>query len=82
MEQSTGRTDPYWSVSRLVNRLELIMRIRFVSYLGMGIISAFLIVSSYAFTEGTFKWLAFVGGIALAVIGAIGFLSSRRRALT
>ena len=82
MQHAAGRPDPYGSVSNVVNRLELVMRIRFASYLAMGIVSAFLIVSSYAFDEGTFMWLAFGGGLALAVVAAIDVLSARGRPLT
>jgi hypothetical protein len=82
MQQASGRPDPYGNVTRVVNRWEHVMRIRFLSYLAMGITSAFLIVSSYAFAEGTFMWLAFAGGIALAVSAAIDVVNSRTRPLT
>jgi hypothetical protein len=55
------------------------MRTRFVTYMAMGIVSAFLIVGSYAFAGGTFIWLAFAGGIVLAVLGVIEVSTARRR---
>jgi peptidoglycan/LPS O-acetylase OafA/YrhL len=82
MHSAAGRPDPYGSVSNLVHRWEHVMRIRFFSYLAMGIISAFLIVGSYAFADGTFMWIAFAGGIALACIAIFDAVSSRRRPLT
>jgi hypothetical protein len=54
-----------------------IMRIRFASYLAMGIVSAFLIVASYAFAAGTFMWLAFAGGIVLFLLGCVEVAISR-----
>jgi hypothetical protein len=55
------------------------MRTRFLTYLGMGVVSAFLIVASYAFVAGTFMWLAFAGGIVLAVLGIAEVAVSRGR---
>jgi len=57
------------------------MRTRFVTYLAMGVVSAFLIVGSYAFAAGTFMWLAFAGGIALALLGIAEVGVSRGRPL-
>ncbi len=57
------------------------MRTRFVTYLAMGVVSAFLIVGSYAFAAGTFMWLAFAGGIALAILGIAEVAVSRGRPL-
>jgi hypothetical protein len=54
------------------------MRIRFASYLTIGVVSAFLIVASYGFADGTFKWVAFTGGIVLALLGLIETSVSRR----
>lgn len=44
------------------------MRTRFAGYLAMGVVSAFLIVASYAFAANTFWWIALIGGIVLAVL--------------
>jgi peptidoglycan/LPS O-acetylase OafA/YrhL len=55
------------------------MRIRFAGYVTIGVVSAFLVVASYGFADGTFKWLAFAGGIALALLGAIETQVSRNR---
>jgi len=44
------------------------MRTRFAGYLSMGVVSAFLIVASYAFVADTFWWIALIGGIALALL--------------
>jgi peptidoglycan/LPS O-acetylase OafA/YrhL len=55
------------------------MRIRFASYLMIAVVSAFLIVGSYAFAAGTYVWLAFAGGIVLALLGYIEVVTSRRR---
>jgi hypothetical protein len=55
------------------------MRIRFASYLAMGVVSAFLVVASYAFAASTFMWLAFAGGIVLAALGCVEIAISRRR---
>ena len=55
------------------------MRTRFVTYLAMGVVSAFLIVGSYAFLPGTFMWLAFAGGIVLAILGIAEVAASRTR---
>jgi hypothetical protein len=56
-----------------------IMRIRFASYLAIGVVSAFLIVGSYGFAEGTFKWIAFTGGLVLALLGVIETSVSRSK---
>jgi hypothetical protein len=55
------------------------MRIRFASYLAIGVVSAFLIVASYAFAASTFMWLALAGGIVLIVLGGIEVATSRYR---
>jgi peptidoglycan/LPS O-acetylase OafA/YrhL len=55
------------------------MRIRFASYLTIGVVSAFVAVASYGFADDTFKWLAFVGGIVLALLGLIETAVSRRK---
>jgi hypothetical protein len=55
------------------------MRIRFAGYLAMGIVSAFLIVASYAFVADTFWWIALIGGIVLALLGVVEVAVSRRR---
>jgi hypothetical protein len=55
------------------------MRIRFASYLAIGVVSAFLIVASYAFAESTFMWLALAGGIVLILLGALEVATSRYR---
>ena len=54
------------------------MRIRFAGYLAMGVVSAFLIVASYAFAADTFRWIALIGGVALALIGLAELGVSRR----
>jgi hypothetical protein len=82
MQHAARNPDPYANARQVVDRLSRIMRIRFGSYLAMGIVSAFLIVSSYAFSEGTFIWIAFGGGIALVVLAAIDVLNTRRVPLT
>jgi peptidoglycan/LPS O-acetylase OafA/YrhL len=56
------------------------MRIRFTSYLTMGIVSAFLVVASYGFVASTYMWLAFAGGIVLALLGCVEVAVSRRKA--
>ena len=53
------------------------MRIRFASYLAIGIVSAFLIVASYAFAAHTFWWIALIGGIALQLLGLAALASAR-----
>jgi hypothetical protein len=55
------------------------MRIRFASYLAMGVVSAFLVVASYAFAASTFMWLAFAGGIVLLLLGGLEVAISRRK---
>jgi hypothetical protein len=82
MQHAARSPDPYGNAGEVVERMKRMMRIRFVSYLAMGIISAFLIISSYAFSEGTFMWLAFGGGIALAVLAAIDVVNTRGVPLT
>ena len=54
------------------------MRIRFATYLAIGIVSAFLMVGSYAFAAGTYMWLAFAGGIVIALLGCLEVATSRR----
>jgi hypothetical protein len=54
------------------------MRVRFASYLAVGIASAFLIVASYAFAAHTFWWVALIGGIALVLLGVAGLVPARR----
>jgi hypothetical protein len=54
------------------------MRIRFASYLAIGVVSAFLIVASYGFAAGTYMWLAFAGGIVLTLLGGVEIATSRR----
>jgi peptidoglycan/LPS O-acetylase OafA/YrhL len=56
------------------------MRIRFAGYLALGVVSAFLIVASYAFVADTFWWIALIGGIAIALVGVAEVAVSRRRA--
>ena len=56
------------------------MRIRFAGYLAIGVVSAFLIVASYAFVADTFWWIALIGGIAIALVGVAEVAVSRRRA--
>jgi hypothetical protein len=55
------------------------MRIRFASYLAIGVVSAFLIVASYAFAASTFMWLALAGGIVLILLGGLEVATSRYR---
>jgi peptidoglycan/LPS O-acetylase OafA/YrhL len=57
------------------------MRIRFASYLAIGLVSAFLIVASYAFAAHTFWWIALIGGIALLLLG-LAVLASARPSVT
>jgi len=54
------------------------MRTRFAGYLSMGVVSAFLIVASYAFVADTFWWIALIGGIALAVLAVAEVVAARR----
>ena len=56
------------------------MRIRFAGYLSMGVVSAFLIVASYAFVADTFWWIALIGGVVLALLGLAELVASRRPA--
>jgi hypothetical protein len=58
---------------------EDIMRTRFAGYLAMGVVSAFLIVASYAFVADTFWWIALIGGLVLAVLAVAEVVASRRR---
>jgi peptidoglycan/LPS O-acetylase OafA/YrhL len=59
---------------------EDIMRIRFAGYLTIGVVSAFLIVASYAFVADTFWWIALIGGIVMALLGVAEVAVSRRPA--
>jgi hypothetical protein len=59
---------------------EDIMRIRFAGYLTIGVMSAFLIVTSYAFVADTFWWIALIGGIVIALVGVAEVAVSRRPA--
>jgi peptidoglycan/LPS O-acetylase OafA/YrhL len=61
-------------------RKEDIMRIRFAGYLAIGVVSAFLIVASYAFVADTFWWIALIGGIVIALVGVAEVAVSRRPA--
>jgi len=54
------------------------MRTRFAGYLAMGVVSAFLIIASYAFVASTFWWIALIGGIVLAVLAVAEVGVSRR----
>ena len=55
------------------------MRTRFAGYLSMGVVSAFLIVASYAFVADTFWWIALIGGLVLAVLAVAEVAASRLR---
>ena len=55
------------------------MRIRFMSYLGIGVVSGFLIAASYAFVADTFWWIAMIGGIVLAVLAFAEIAMTRGR---
>lgn len=57
------------------------MRKHFAGYLTMGVVSAFLVVASYAFVADTFWWIALIGGVALALLGTAEVIVSPRRAL-